>query len=258
MSPRAPSGSSHPPNNSGCVALNPHPADEAQRLRDFPGLTPKRVLPPPPHGVSEGPEEAGRERGWRPGGAPLPHQPRLLALGQALCPELPAPLRQSACGPQSEGPQRCPHPGSLEPVSALPHKAKGTAGSEPTQAPACLPAWSGEPLERSPRPLPGAQGGVGGGHRAAPAQPGTGGWGGTCLLRSSRSCLRPLSAPLCRGSYWGPAWGQDWVLRHLPPWASHLGMHRGSVDTAPGVAGAKPGGPHTSCFRARCDPLGYR
>lgn len=141
MSPRAPSGSSHPPNNSGCVALNPHPADEAQRLRDFPGLTPKRVLPPPPHGVSEGPEEAGRERDWRPGGggAPLPHQPRLLALGQALCPELPAPLRQSACGPQSEGPQRCPHPGSLEPVSALPHKAKGTAGSEPTQAPACLP-----------------------------------------------------------------------------------------------------------------------
>lgn len=84
------------------------------------------------------------------------------------------------------------------------------------------------------------------------------GWGGTCLLRSSRSCLRPLSAPLCRGSYWGPAWGQDWVLRHLPPWASHLGMHRGSVDTAPGVAGAKPGGPHTSCFRAGCDPLGYR
>lgn len=134
----------------------------------------------------------------------------------------------------------------------------GTAGPEPTQAPACLPAWSGEPLERSPRPLPGAQGGVGGGHRAAPAQPGTGGEGGTCLLRSSRSCLRPLSAPLCSGSYSGPAWGQDWVLRHLPPWASHLGMHRGSVDTAPGVAGAKPGGPHTSCFRAGCDPLGYR
>lgn len=81
--------------------------------------------------------------------------------------------------------------------------------------------------------------------------------GATCPLRSSRACPSPLSAPLCRGSYWGPVWGQDWVPRHLPPWAFHLGTNRGPVDTAPGVAGAKPGGPHTSCFRAGCDPLGY-